>query len=111
MNKIFKHVRKDVKKILGRMINTTPSKLKWIGTQAKLIEIVYMLWLTELIVNERGKKATLKEITELIFTVLNKKVPQNPTKVINSLRNRKEPEKTSILIKVLQHLYHMFLHM
>jgi len=111
MNKIFKHVRKDVKMILGRMINTTPSKLKWIGTQAKLIEIVYMLWLTELIVNERGKKATLKEITELIFTVLNKKVPQNPTKVINSLRNRKEPEKTSILIKVLQHLYHMFLHM
>ena len=111
MKIIFKHVRKDVKKILGRMINTTQSKLKWIGTQAKLMEIVYMLWLTELIVNERGKKATLKEITELIFTVLNKKVPQNPTKVINSLRNRKEPEKTSILIKVLQHLYHMFLHM
>ena len=111
MKKIFKHVRKDVKKILGRMINTTQSKLKWIGTQAKLMEIVYMLWLTELIVNERGKKATLKEITELMFTVLNSKVPQNPTKVINSLRNRKKPEETSILIKILQHLYHMFLHM
>ena len=111
MKKIFKHVRKDVKKILGRMINTTQSKLKWVGTQAKLMEIVYMLWLTELIVNERGKKATLKEITELMFTVLNSKVPQNPTRVINSLRNRKKPEETSILIKILQHLYHMFLHM
>ena len=108
MKKIFKHVRKDVKKILGRMINTTQSKLKWIGTQAKLMEIVYMLWLTELIVNERGKKATLKEITELMFTVLNSKVPQNPTKVINSLRNRKKPEETSILIKVLKLLYHIF---
>ena len=54
MNKIFKHVRKDVKMILGRMINTTQSKLKWIGTQAKLMEIVYMLWLTGLIVNEEG---------------------------------------------------------
>ena len=108
MNKIFKHVRKDVKKILGRMINNTQSKLKWIGTQAKLMEIVYMLWLTELIVNERGKKATLKEITELMFTVLNAKVPQNPTKVIDSLKNRKNPEETSILIKVLKLLYHLF---
>lgn len=106
MKKIFKHVRKDVKMILGRMINTTQSKLKWIGTQAKLMEIVYMLWLTGLIVNERGKKATLKEITELMFTVLNANAPKTPTKVINDLRNRKEPEKTSILFEILNHLYH-----
>ena len=80
--------------------------LFWDGTQTDLMEIVYMLYLSGKLKNREGHKATIGEITTVVFQLFNMPIPKNPTKIIDNLKHRKNPEKVSVLCEVLSRLYH-----
>lgn len=83
-------------------------KVIWTGSQIDLMEIVYMIYMTEKVFNEKGRHATINELAEAIFTLMNKKVPATPTKVVDNIKKRHDPKELSILYKVLKKLYHLF---
>ena len=85
------------------MCNVT-CMLLWDGTQTDLMEIVYMIYLTGKVKNQKGR-ATISDITTVVFQLFNMPIPKNPTKIIDNLKHRKNPDKVSVLCKVLSQLY------
>ena len=81
--------------------------LDWAGTQTDLMEVVYMIYLTGMLKNQKGRTATISEVTTVVFQMFNMPVPKNPTKIIDNLKHRMNPDKVSILRKVLLQLYHI----
>ena len=81
-------------------------KLTWTGTQADLVEIVYFVRLTNKVKNDRGRDATMTELTIAFFDLLNAKAPSNPTKIVDNLKKRKKPKEKSLLYRNLKLLYH-----
>ena len=81
-------------------------KLTWTGTQADLVEIVYFVRLTNKVKNDRGREATMTELTNAFFDLLNAKAPSNPTKIVDNLKKRKKPKEKSLLYRNLKLLYH-----
>ena len=102
-------VKKVVRKALPLKVSTVKKaalpKLKWTSTQTNLMEVVYMIYLSESLKNEKGQNATISEITKVVFTMFNMEVPKNPTKIIDQLKHRLNPTKVSLLYKVLKILY------
>ena len=81
-------------------------KLTWTGTQADMVEIVYFVRLTNKVKNDRGREATMTELTKAFFDLLNAKAPSNPTKIVDNLKKRKKPKEKSLLYRILKLLYH-----
>ena len=81
-------------------------KLTWTGTQADLVEIVYFVRLTNKVKNDRGRDATMIELTKALFGLFNTKAPSNPTKIVDNLKKRKKPKEKSLLYRILKLLYH-----
>lgn len=111
MNKIlFKISKVVVNNKIVELFKKNPN-LTWPGTQASLMEVVLMIHMTGEVKNDRGRKASLTELTIAMFRLFNKKPPRNPTKIINNLRKRQKPKEKSILYRVLKYLYPKLLHM
>ena len=104
MNKITK-ISTSIKKLL---IKKDEKKLTWTGTQADLVEIVYFVRLTNKVKNDRGRDATMTELTKAFFDLFNAKAPSNPTKIVDNLKKRKKPKEKSLLYRILKLLYHKF---
>jgi len=101
MNKITK-ISTSIKKLL---IKKDEKKLTWTGTQADLVEIVYFVRLTNKVKNDRGRDATMTELTKAFFDLFNAKAPSNPTKIVDNLKKRKKPKEKSLLYRILKLLY------
>ena len=106
MNKIKMNIKKVVinNKVV-KLFKKNP-KLTWTGTQADLVEIVYFVRLTNKVKNDRGRDATMTELTKAFFDLLNAKAPSNPTKIVDNLKKRKKPKEKSLLYRILKLLYH-----
>ena len=108
MQKIKMNIKKVVinNKVV-KLFKKNP-KLTWTGTQADLVEIVYFVRLTNKVKNDRGRDATMTELTKAFFDLLNAKAPSNPTKIVDNLKKRKKPKEKSLLYRILKLLYHKF---
>ena len=100
---VFKRI---FRKALSKKASVMPM-LDWAGTQTDLMEVVYMIYLTGMLKNQKGRTATISEVTTVVFQMFNMPVPKNPTKIIDNLKHRMNPDKVSILRKVLSQLYHI----
>ena len=106
MNKfIFKISKVVVNNKIVELFKKNP-KLTWAGTQADLVEIVYFVRLTNKVKNDRGREATMTELTKAFFDLFNAKAPSNPTKIVDNLKKRKKPKEKSLLYRKLKLLYH-----
>ena len=106
----MKNIKMNIKKIVinnkvVKLFKKNP-KLTWSGTQADLVEIVYFVRLTNKVKNDRGREATMTELTKAFFDLLNAKAPSNPTKIVDNLKKRKKPKEKSLLYRKLKLLYH-----
>jgi hypothetical protein len=106
----MKNIKMNIKKVVinnkvVKLFKKNP-KLTWSGTQADLVEIVYFVRLTNKVKNDRGREATMTELTKAFFDLLNAKAPSNPTKIVDNLKKRKKPKEKSLLYRILKYLYH-----
>lgn len=106
----MKNIKMNIKKVVinnkvVKLFKKNP-KLTWSGTQADLVEIVYFVRLTNKVKNDRGREATMTELTKAFFNLLNAKAPSNPTKIVDNLKKRKKPKEKSLLYRKLKLLYH-----
>ena len=85
------------------------AQLKWNGSKTDLMEVIYTLYLSEQIKNSSGQKATLREISMTVYDLFGLDAPQNPSRVVSSLKQRVDPVKLSIFCKALTDLYPGFL--
>lgn len=103
-------------KIIGKLRKALPTKaskrvkpalpqLKWEGTPTDLMEIVYIIYLTKFLKNAKGHEATISEVTKSIFGTFGVTAPENPTRIIDNIKHRKEPRKVSKAWKGLCQLY------
>lgn len=104
------NIKMNIKKVVinnkvVKLFKKNP-KLTWSGTQADLVEIVYFVRLTNKVKNDRGREATMTELTKAFFNLLNAKAPSNPTKIVDNLKKRKKPKEKSLLYRILKILYH-----
>jgi hypothetical protein len=81
------------------------NELRWKGTQVDLIEFAYGLYLTGMLVDAYGHKATLAETTDYVFKMFGMTPPQNPSRVVSTLKQRIKPEELSVMYKTLCDLY------
>ena len=100
MNKI----NKIVKNALNKIIYNSKSP-KWTGTQADLMEIVYVLYLSGKLVDQSGRKLKLIDITKFVFKMFGCKPPKNPSRVLKTIRKRAKPEELSVVYLALCDLY------
>jgi len=98
-----KYIRK-VKNIL-KIINYSSKSPKWTGTQADLMEIVYVLYYSEMLVDQKGRNLKLIEITNFVFKLFGCKPPKNPSRVLRTIRKRARPEELSVVYTALCYLY------
>ncbi len=61
----------------------------WQSTARDLVELTHEVWLTGLIMDNRGRQMTFKAMVHHIFNILHAREPASPTGVVNVLRNRK----------------------
>jgi hypothetical protein len=106
----MKNIKMNIKKVVinnkvVKLFKKNP-KLTWSGTQADLVEIVYFVRLTNKVKNDRGREATMTELTKAFFDLLNAKAPSNPTKIVDNIKKRKKPKEKSLLYRKLKLLYH-----
>lgn len=64
----MKNIKMNIKKVVinnkvVKLFKKNP-KLTWSGTQADLVEIVYFVRLTNKVKNDRGREATMTELTK-----------------------------------------------
>lgn len=85
--------------------NQMAAQLEWKGTQVDLMEIAYGLYLTGKLVDSSGRKASLMEVTEYVFKMFGCPPPQNPSRVVTTLRQRANPALLSVMFKNLCDLY------
>ena len=106
--KIFFYSKRGLKKALKTVFrgnNIAVNGVEWTGTQVDLMEFAYGLYLTGMLVNTSGRKATLAETTDYVFKMFGCTPPQNPSRVITTLRQRIKPEELSVMYKTLCDLY------
>ena len=106
----MQNIKLNIKKVVinnkvVKLFKKNP-KLTWTGTQADLVEIVYFVRLTNKVKNDRGRDATMTELTKAFFDLFNAKAPSNPTKIVDNLKKRKKPKEKSLLYRILKLLYH-----
>lgn len=99
-----KRVKNSLRRIVG-LVNYPETSIRWKGTQVDLMEFAYGLYLTGMLVDQSGRKATLVETTEFVFKMFGCTPPQNPSRVITTLRQRAQPRELSVMYKNLCDLY------
>ena len=104
MNIIISYIKKALLRMAG-IVNNPEISLRWEGSQADLMEFAYGLYLTGKLVDASGRKATLAETTNYVFKVFGCTPPQNPSRVVTTLRQRAKPEELSVMYKLLCDLY------
>jgi hypothetical protein len=80
-------------------------QLKWKGSLTDLMEIVYVVYLTKALKNEKEREATIGEVTKVIFGTFEMEIPKNPTRIVDNIKHRKNPRDVS---KVLNSLYQLY---
>ena len=86
----FKSYKKHlVKKITSRRRR----KYRWEGAKNDLMEVVYCLYLTKRVTRASGEAIPLYEMTELIYKTFGLEPPRNPSRVVDSLRDRVNRKK------------------
>ena len=107
---------KLIEKVVGKFMpkkglvrNSALPQLTWTGSPTDLMENVYLLWLSGCVHNAQGRPATISELTNAMFSQYHMEVPKNPTKLINNIKHRKKPEKTSMMWRLVYQLYQMLL--
>ena len=70
----MKNFKMNIKKVVinnkvVKLFKKNP-KLTWAGTQADLVEIVYYIRMTRMVKNDRGREATMTELTKAFFDLL-----------------------------------------
>ncbi len=106
MNKIKYYYLSYKKHIVKRMNHRKRNKYRWKGAKNDLMEVVYCLYLTKKVNKASGEAITLYEMTETIYKLFGLEPPQNPSRVVNSLRDRVNHKKRSIFYHALSDLYH-----
>ena len=102
--KLIIYIKRGYKKALKTVFRGNNIE-RWKGTQADLMEFAYGLYLTGMLVNASGRKATLAETTDYVFKMFGCTPPQNPSRVLTTLHQRIKPEKLSVMYKALCDLY------
>ena len=103
-------------KIIGKLRKALPTKasksvkpalpqLKWEGTPTDLMEIAYIVYLTKFLKNQKGREATIVEVTKVIFGTFGMDIPEKPTKIIDNIKRRKFPREVSKVWKALCQMY------
>ena len=107
MKRINRIIYKFMKALLRKagIVNNPGISLRWEGTQVDMMEFAYGLYLTGMLVNASGRKATLAETTDYVFKIFGCTPPQNPSRVVTTLRQRIKPEELSVMYKTLCDLY------
>ena len=105
----MKNFKMNIKKVVinnkvVKLFKKNP-KLTWSGTQADLMEIVYVLYYSEMLVDQKGRKLKLIEITNFVFKLFGCKPPKNPSRVLRTIRSRAKPEELSVVYTALCYLY------
>lgn len=106
--KLIIYIKRGYKKALKTVFrgdNIAVNRVEWTGTQVDLMEFAYGLYLTGMLVNTSGRKATLAETTDYVFKMFGCTPPQNPSRVVTTLRQRAKPEELSVMYKLLCDLY------
>lgn len=97
--------KRGLKKALKKVFRGN-NEYEWTGTQVKLMELAYALYLSGNIINRtKNRKASLSEITIYVFRMFGMTPPQNPSRVMTTLRKRNNPEELSVMYKLLCDLY------
>lgn len=104
MTKIIKSVNNVINTLLF-IYNMWRFLHKWKGSQVDLMEIVYILYYSGKLVDKHGRNAKLVDISNFVFTMLGCKPPQNPSRVLKTIRMRAKPEELSVVFKSLCDLY------
>lgn len=103
----FLYISNAIKKMMARMVKT--GRLRWQGNKTDLMEVVYVLYLSEQLKDPSDHIATLNEISENIHKLFGLKPPQNPSRVVSGLKQRVDPVKLSIFCQALSDLYPGFI--
>ena len=84
-------------------------RLRWQGNKTDLMEVVYVLYLSEQLKDPSDHIATLNEISENVHTLFGLKPPPNPSRVVSGLKQRVDPVRLSIFCQALSDLYPGFI--
>ena len=95
------------KKAMAKRVKT--GRLRWQGNKNDLMEVVYVLYLSEQLKDPSNHNATFNEISETIYELFGLEPPQNPSRVVSSLKQRVDPVKLSIICQALSDLYPGFI--
>ena len=103
--KIFKQIRKALPSKAIKRVKSSIPQLKWEGTPTDLMEIAYIVYLTKFLKNQKGREATIVEVTKVIFGTFGMDIPEKPTKIIDNIKRRKFPREVSKVWKALCQMY------
>lgn len=106
MKKIIR-IPNAIKKVLEKKDKTV--QLRWDGSKIDLMELVYTLYLSGQLKTQSGHRATLYEISMAVYEQFGLDAPQNPSRVVSSLKQRNDPVELSIFCKALSDLYPGFI--
>ena len=81
------------------------SCLHWEGSKVDLMEFTYCLYRSGALKHDLGRDATLAETASLVYGMLGIQEPKNPSRIVDSLRQRKNPKSLSVAFKALCEMY------
>lgn len=83
---IYRAMTREVLELLNLPAN---SKVKWTHAKADLIEMIYIVYLTNHLTRDDGSPATFKWMVNRIYSNLGLRVPANPVCKAVAAHNRK----------------------
>ena len=101
-------IKRGLKKALKKVSRSNMNDeviVKWMDSKINLMEIIVLLHESKCLINTKGKPATIMEISNVVFKAFGCEPPKNPTKIIDSLKHRKNPEMISLLKQLFKRLY------
>lgn len=96
------------RRLVKEMKNRRRQKYRWKGAKNDLMEVVYCLYLTKRVTKASGEAMPLYEMTALIYKMFGLKPPRNPSRVVDSLRERVNRKNRSVFYQSLSNLYHEY---
>lgn len=93
-------------KTIFRENRTARGGMMWRGTRTDLIELSYLIYKSGCVTNVKGKPATFKMVYKALFGQFGVPVPDNPTKIVDNLKHRRNPKQVSVIYRALWYLYH-----
>lgn len=88
------------RRMVGEFFNRLKAdddSLYWTGTQRDLMELVHIVWRSDIVRGGYGEIPTLKELTKKLFDSVHMPVPSNPYQVAYKAAQRKGVRGTTML--------------